>query len=256
MSKSMSPEELKKHCEKATSALGGILKNFSESQHEKFKKRAMLIAYWVKTYVRYINKEDSFSPQSVYRLKRGSVVLVEFGYRVGRELGGRHYAVVLDANNSIYRNTVTVVPLGSIKEKEDKKAFRLELRDGVYKPVLNKLAALKDESSSIMREVDEMEKTIATANPADISKLRTVQRAKAEQAKVLAAQAEEWNEEIDHMKAGSAALVDQVTTISKMRITQPLKKTHPLYGIRLSAQDMDAIDNELKKLFFQSQKNV
>ena len=100
----MSLEELADHCGRAVSSLGALLADFSASGIDKMAKRAMLISYWVGTYTKYLREEDSFSPQSVFRLKRGAIVRVEFGYRIGRELGGRHYAVVLDNNNSINRN--------------------------------------------------------------------------------------------------------------------------------------------------------
>ena len=57
-------------------------------------------------------------------------------------------------------------------------------------------------------------------------------------------------EEISQLSSGSVAKVDQITTVSKMRISQPLKKTHPLYGVRLSAEDLDKIDAQLMKLYF------
>lgn len=88
MSRKMSLEELADHCGRAVSSLGALLADFSASGIDKMAKRAMLISYWVGTYTKYLREEDSFSPQSVFRLKRGAIVRVEFGYRIGRELGG------------------------------------------------------------------------------------------------------------------------------------------------------------------------
>lgn len=251
MSKNMSCEELKVHCEEAVKGIKDLLDEFSQSNMPKMVKRAMLIAYWVKTYVQYIKKEDRFSPESVYRLKRGSVVRVEFGYRIGRELGGRHYAVVIDVDNSMYRNTVTVVPLGSVKEgaKDDKN--KVLLGEGVFVPVQKKTSALIEVANDTLRDAKAMEAEIEAAENEKKSILRAVQRQKIDDAKKLIEQVKSWFEEIEHMKPGSVAMVDQITTISKMRISQPLKKTHPLYGIRLSTDDMDKIDERLKKLYFQ-----
>lgn len=52
------------------------------------------------------------------------------------------------------------------------------------------------------------------------------------------------------MKPGSVAKVDQITTVSKMRISAPLKKNHPLYGVRLSSNDLEKIDRRLLELYF------
>lgn len=250
MSKIMNPDELNTHCTGATTALKELLADFAKSGQEKMIKRAMLIAYWIRTYVKYIREEDSFSSQSVYRLKRGAIVRVEFGYRVGRELGGRHYAVVLDNNNSISRNTVTVVPLGSLKETSKNDSNNVILEDGVYGSVQKKIDALIDDANQTAIEAAAMNAEIDMAPPEKKAVLRAVQRQKFDTTFRLIDQAKSWMGEISHLKAGSVAKVDQITTISKMRISQPLQKTHPLYGVRLSAHDLDKIDEQLTKLYF------
>ena len=50
------------------------------------------------------------------RYKRGDVIKVNFGHRIGREHGGLHYAIVLDVKNPLQSNLLTVVPLTSVKE--------------------------------------------------------------------------------------------------------------------------------------------
>ena len=54
---------------------------------------------------------------------------------------------------------------------------------------------------------------------------------------------------IEHMKEGSVANTCQITTISKMRIKRPLKKDDPLYGLRLSTEDMELINQQFSRLF-------
>lgn len=253
MSKTMQPEELKTHCNEAISHLQKLLDDFSSSNCSKTMKRAMLLAYWIKTYIQYIRKEDEFAPQSVFRLKRGSIVRVEFGYRVGKELGGRHYAVVLDAENSMYRNTVTVVPLGSLKPDQPPDPFNVMLDDGIYGPIYKKVNALIQDANHTIDEADAMNEKIKTASPEDAPSLRAVQRQKLAAARKSIETAKSWINEVSQMKPGSVAKVDQITTISKMRISDPLKKTHPLYGVRLSPNDLDKIDRSLMKLYFPKQ---
>lgn len=250
MSKIMKFEELRAHCNEAITQLQKLLNEFSSSSCDKTAKRAMLLAYWVKTYVQYIRKEDSFSPESVFKLKRGSVVRVEFGYRVGRELGGRHYAVVLDTENSIHRNTVTVVPLGSWKEDYKGDKFNVLLEDGIYVPICQKIDALFQDSMRMANEAKAMQEKIKASPPENASSLMAGLHQKLAAANAQLETAHAWIEEISQMKLGSIAKVDQITTISKMRISAPLKKTHPLYGIRLSANDLNRIDQQLQELYF------
>lgn len=55
--------------------------------------------------------------------------------------------------------------------------------------------------------------------------------------------------EIKRMKNGSIAHVDQITTISKMRIFSPKTTDDALYNVKLSNQSLTLIDNKIKKLF-------
>lgn len=246
----MERTELSEHCKDAVADLSSLLEHFIQSGIEKMTKRAMLIAYWLKTYVKYLRREDDFSSVSVFRLKRGAVICVEFGYRIGRELGGRHYAVVLDTNNSIHRNTVTVVPLGSEKESSKDDAYNAILEDGIYGTVIHKLYALIESARKTLEDAAKMKKEIEGASEEEQTALEELRQGKIKSAQALIDQADIWMKEIAHLKTGSVAKIDQVTTISKMRILQPLKKDHPLYGVRLSARDLDKIDAKLMALYF------
>ena len=250
MSKKMERTELSEHCKDAITDLSSLLEHFVQSGIEKMTKRAMLIAYWLKTYVKYLRREDDFSSESVFRLKRGAVVCVEFGYRIGRELGGRHYAVVLDANNSIHSNTVTVVPLGSKKESSKDDMYNAILEDGIYGTVIHKLNALIESARKTLEDAAKVKKEIEDASEEQQTALEELRQEKIKSARALIDQADIWMKEITHLKTGSVAKIDQVTTISKMRISQPLKKNHPLYGVRLSERDLDKIDTKLMTLFF------
>lgn len=55
--------------------------------------------------------------------------------------------------------------------------------------------------------------------------------------------------EISRMKKGSIALMEQITTISKLRIYDP-KNSHSVFnGIKLSSKSLDKIDEGIKKLY-------
>lgn len=55
--------------------------------------------------------------------------------------------------------------------------------------------------------------------------------------------------EISQMKAGSIALVNQITTVSKIRIFDPRNLRGILAGISLSEESMDKINEKVKELY-------
>ena len=120
----------------------------------------------------------------------------------------------------------------------------------MYVPVHQKVDALIKDARAALQDALSMNATIDSAVAEDRVVLRTIQRQKRDSAEKLIEQANSWMEEISQLSSGSVAKVDQITTVSKMRISQPLKKTHPLYGVRLSAEDLDKIDAQLMKLYF------
>ena len=59
--------------------------------------------------------------------------------------------------------------------------------------------------------------------------------------------------ENDRMKVnGSIALLNQITTISKIRIYDPKTKTDALNNVKISDENLKNIDNELKKMLIES----
>ena len=55
--------------------------------------------------------------------------------------------------------------------------------------------------------------------------------------------------EIENMKTGSIAKIEQITAISKMRIYTPKKAADFLSGIRLSANTMSRINKKIKEFY-------
>lgn len=55
--------------------------------------------------------------------------------------------------------------------------------------------------------------------------------------------------EISRMKEGSIALVNQITTVSKMRIFDPRNLKGVLAGISLSEENMEKINQKVKELY-------
>lgn len=93
------------------------IKNMLESLEPK---QQHIMAEWIDVWCKYIGFEKRFQPQRLRYYKRGEIVLAHFGYNVGSELGGIHFAVIVENNNNNSNNTVTVVPLSSLEEGKSK----------------------------------------------------------------------------------------------------------------------------------------
>lgn len=94
--------------DKAADIVKDILRSLQPKQQRIFSE-------WLDTWKLYIAFETNFEPRKMRYYKRGEIVLVHFGYNVGSELGGIHYAIVVENNNNIASPTLTVVPLSSLE---------------------------------------------------------------------------------------------------------------------------------------------
>lgn len=243
----MSVEELKTHINEAIEQLKSFLHSISENN----KKKAMLIAYWIKTYVFFQKIEDDFNPKSLIRYKKGNIVLVDFGFRVGKELGGLHYAIVLDNENSYSSHVITVVPLTSLKNTYKPNKYTVLLKDGIYNPIFNKTKEITNQAKNIITESKRITEQLQnTKDPQERHELANKVHANSLAANILLSKAKKHVSFIESTKDGSIANLTQITTISKIRIKAPINNKHILYKLKISEQDMKDIDSGLKDLYF------
>lgn len=197
-------------------------------------KRGKQIASWLSQYTNFMKQEETFNPRFLKHYKRGEIIMVNFGYRLGNEVGGPHYAIVLDKNNDMGSGTITVLPLSSKKENTKINPYKLDLGDEIYQK-LNEKAQIA--FSNCIKEA-EINPPIVTAGQNFTISIRIDET---EMQAVMS--------EINSMKKGSIALLSQITSISKMRIIKPTRTTDALSGIRLSDESLNAIDNHIKQLY-------
>ena len=279
----------------------------NEFNNKPEKKTIAFISKWIPTYLDYISKEDNFLPEKKIEYKRGQVILVDYGVRLGKELGGKHYSVVLDAQNRKKEHILTVLPLKSVKQGHIKNGFRkYELPIGKIMDELikdknitlekvkkidlpQKIEKLKKKSDEIGVQLNEasdngeifkkiyssitdedsfytLVNTFGLGQLNDMLKILTEEIHK-ETTKFLAidediAQLEsdidalnhEFNKinleiaqmnKIKNLKRDSCIILNQVTSISKIRIIDPVRSTDSLYGIRFPKRIMDEITNNL-----------
>lgn len=223
------------------------LKNYMDSLDQD---RGIKLAYWIKDYSRFLSQETTFDPSKLIRYKRGSIVKVHLGYRVGSEEGGLHYAIVMDQNNSIHNPTLTVIPLTSIKPGVDLTNLprhKLSIGDEVYTLLMANFNAEIRAAKQSLKEQEDFLDSIGdeTLSPEQ----RDVFNARMDEINAKISRMHKMKRETDRMKIGSIALVGQITTISKIRIYDPKYPNDALSHIRVSSATLDKLDARFQELY-------
>ena len=223
-------------------ALAEIKRYMDSIGPDKGKK----LAYWIKDYANFLAQEQTFQPQKLIRYKRGSIVKVHLGYRIGSEEGGLHYAIVMDKNNSIYSPTVTVIPLTSVKPGVDLSKLHVSnvpIGNEVYTLLASNFNAEIRSAKQHLYEINELQSNLSTRDD-----LEALSR-KVEETEKQITYCEKMKKEAGRMKQGSIALVGQITTVSKIRIYDPRYNKDALSKIRVSSDTLDLLDAKIQELF-------
>lgn len=70
--------------------------------------------YWIHSYGYWLNREDTNRlPKHYRKFSQGTLVMVDFGTRIGSEMSLPHFAVVLSKKDTIFRKNIIVIPLSS-----------------------------------------------------------------------------------------------------------------------------------------------
>lgn len=226
-----------------------------------------------------INFEERFYLARNIAYKRGNIVKVQFGFNIGSEYGGLYYGVILDNKNAHNSPVATVIPLTSAREDRELHSNSVELGSDIYRLLKLKYDTtaklLKEEKLSIQetlslldsmfvlanKAVDELihcehgtneytqKLTIANEHLETLNKLKTSWEEKRSHNKEQQEYLDKIGLEISRMKEGSVALVNQITTISKLRIFDPRNLKGVLAGISLSEENMEKINQKVKELY-------
>lgn len=187
----------------------------------------------------YIKNEKKFNYMSLMRYKRGSVVKANFGFKIGSEQGGLHYAVVLDNRNHKSNKVLMVVPIESLPDGKNpadiNKNYEVFLGYGIFKD-----------------EIDYVEKRISSLQR-KISKLKADKKDCFKQERQL----RKLRKELVSLNKGSVAQIAQTCAMSKIRIYNP-KHTKDRYSSFILDDDkLNEIERKLKELYFKkTEKNI
>lgn len=279
MAKEFTKDDVIQNKKEAIKSLNKMLEYFINDPTGKRLKKAHLLSYWIKDYVRMINFEEEFNPTRNISYKRGNIVKVDFGFNIGAEYGGLHYGIVLDNKNAHNSPVITVIPLTSVNAAKDTHSNSVELGNDIYRLLKLKYDTI---NQSLEKEQLEIQETLSLLNTMlsitkkSVNELENCERGTEEfnQKLVIAKDHLEtakklqtsWEEkrqhneeqldylekiglEISRMKEGSIALVNQITTVSKIRIFDPRNLKGVLAGIYLSKENMEKINEKVKELY-------
>lgn len=202
--------------------------------NESTFKKADLLSYWLEDYTKYLSSENTFNPSLYKKYERGDIIKVNLGFNVGSEEGGLHYAVVIDRKNAIHSPTITVVPLSSIKDGTKLHTSDVNLGTQVYDKLKEKIDTYMQNLVKPITCKEDLE----NLNESQVSEMI-----------ISLQEIDKMVRELSKMKTGSFAIVNQITTISKQRIYDPKHVKDILSGIKLSDENLDLINEKLKKLY-------
>ena len=235
-------EELKNEINSTIEEYKDLLINLTDNPNT-YKKSALLY-YWLRDYKNYIKNEDTFDPKYYPEFYRGSIVNINFGFNLGSELGGLHYAIVLKDSNKKNPN-ITVVPLTSLKRDKDIKELRpteLYLGQELYFKIQGKYEALK---ISIPTEINYLRNMLSHSKKIDLNDIQQKIEELTKQSNLMI---NAFNK-LKTLKYGSIAVMNQIRTVSKMRIIDPTNKYAILYNLKLSTNNLNLIDKKMIELF-------
>lgn len=242
MSIAKSQQEIIQHKDDALKKLDLLLTTQINNSEEK---KADLLSYWIEDYCSYLSFEDKFNPAMLKKYKRGDIIKVNLGFRIGNEHGGLHYCVVLDKKNIPSTPLLTVVPLSSIKPNKPINFTSVFLGTDLFDKMQEKYAICNTSVQKRLFELNSLQQKGAEIEPNYLQKeISEINNDLLILKKIYT--------ELMRMKSGSIALVNQITTISKQRIVNPQKNTDVLSGIRLSEDKLALIDKKINDLFLKN----
>ncbi len=256
MSHHIDKESVIQHKKKSIKAVNRMLEGYINSGNDKFLKKADLISYWLESFSLYVSSEEKFDPRRLIRYSRGDVIRLNLGFNIGNEMGGLHFALALDNANHQQSGVITVIPLSSTDGRTIH-SNNVDLGTELYSKINDNYASLLKKASEDLdglRRIKNILDSITSENGSDSLPPETSEEVVLTLRKITDLESqvkriERERREIDRLKTGTMAVVNQITTISKQRIYTPKKSEDFLYGISLSASAMEKINRKISELY-------
>lgn len=244
-------KELNNHKNMSIAKLDAYITSLINSNNPKLQSKADKLCYWLSDWTTFLDFEPSFSPASLRRYKRGEIIKVHLGFNVGSEEGGLHYAVVVEKNNPKSSPVVTVVPLTSVKPTTDLTKLKpgsVFLGNELFTKLNLKIVTTQKRVNQEILSLQSLQQQTDYNLPESSTVIQDIVN------RIESCQNEiefmnKMHDEVIKMKKGSIALVNQITTISKIRIYDPKTDHDILSNIRLSNEKLDMLDNLVKSRY-------
>lgn len=242
-------------------------KNF-EKVHSTFKNnnKFRFLPNWLEKESNLFLSETQNTSKSYNVLKRGSLIFVDFGINIGSELSNRHWAVVLNKNDSPKSRNLTVLPISSKEKKfsvmideviqQKSKRFLLPILDKIgfdYFSIIHyalteitpfDLGSAEEIYQEFLIQYGDVYNSESAKeiydNGAGMEKVENTNR----KLKDLVNHYQRFNK-ISYAKC------DQIKTISKDRIIY-INELDPCGKIKVSDETLDRIDEKLKELYLKN----
>lgn len=187
---------------------------------------------------KFLLEEDSFLPETLIRYQRGMIIQAHFGFKVGSEQGGLHYSLVVENNNALRNPVVMVIPLRSLKDGEQPESINdteVFLGYGIFRD-----------------DIVDVEQRITRLNQA-AQKVREAE-GNGSKLKSIEVSIRKYNKKLQSLKKGTVAQINQMCTLSKLRIYHPKFNGDELSSFTLNPIKLDEIDEKITKLYLKPQK--
>lgn len=172
-----------------------------QSEIDKFEK----IDNWLEKESRMYKGEIKNNKRNYVKLKRGTIVKIDFGVNPGSELCHTHFAIVLSKFDNVKQDTIVVVPLTS--------------KPGVGRLPLNNL--IKNEI------INNIKKRRLQINDEDVTEIHQIIN------------------EYKKYKEFSYAYISQIRAVSKSRLIYSKNKFDIINKSRCSAEILEKIDKAI-----------
>ena len=106
MGSKKSKTELLNHKIQSINNMSSYIDNLINS-NPKDQSCADKLCYWIDDYTNFLKKEKTFDSKKIISYRKGDIVKVHLGYRIGNEEGGRHYSTVIHAHEKIQKKLKT-----------------------------------------------------------------------------------------------------------------------------------------------------
>lgn len=141
--------------------------NIQKQNTQKFKD----LDLWLLKKSNIFEKELTYKPKTFMKYKRGTIIKVDFGINIGCELSNIHFAIVMDNNDNIYKETIAVIPLTSKSGN-----YKIDLGSLIYDEFLKKINVNDKKNNEEINELLQEYKKYNKKTYANVSQFKCISK--------------------------------------------------------------------------------